>query len=65
MLDSDDELRAEATERLREIERRVDDDLKRAFKHFAYLTRDAQQRVHVEWQNLDEGQGSSLLGTYV
>jgi hypothetical protein len=65
MLDPDDELRAEATERLREIERRVDEDLKRAFRHFAYLTRDAQQRVHVEWQNLDEGQGSSLLGNYV
>jgi hypothetical protein len=65
MLDPDDELRAEATERLRETERRVDEDLKRAFRHFAYLTRDAQQRVHVEWLNFDEAQGSSLLGNYV
>jgi hypothetical protein len=65
MLDPDDELRAEAVERLRETERRVDEDLKRAFRHFAYLARDVHQRVHVEWKSLDEGQGSSLLGNYV
>ena len=65
MLDPDDELRTEASGRLRETERRLIEDLKRAFRHFAYLTRDAQRRVQVEWQSFDEGRGSSLLGNYV
>lgn len=65
VLDPDDELRVEAAERLRETERRVEEDLKRAYRHFAYLARDTEHRVHVDWKNLDEGQGSSLLGNYV
>jgi hypothetical protein len=62
-LDQDDDKRPEAQAELRAATQRVDDDLQKAFQHFAYLTRTDQTKV--EWQRFDDDGKTALKGTHV
>ena len=63
LLDQDDDKRPEAQGELRASAQRVDDDLQKAFQHFAYLTRTDQ--TDVEWQRFDEDDKTALKGGHV
>ncbi|WP_411152054.1 DUF499 domain-containing protein [Streptomyces sp. A30] len=62
-LDPDDDKRPEAQAELRAATQRVDDDLQKAFQHFAYLTRTDQ--TEVEWQRFDDDGKTALKGGHV
>ncbi|TDD84857.1 DUF499 domain-containing protein, partial [Actinomadura rubrisoli] len=62
-LDPADDKRAEAQAELRTATKRVDDDLEKAFQHFAYLTR--TDRIEVDWQRFDDDTKTTLKGTHV
>jgi len=62
-LDQDDDKRPEAQAELRAATQRVDDDLQKAFQHFAYLTRTDQ--TEVEWQRFDDDGKTALKGGHV
>ncbi|HEV8647826.1 MAG TPA: DUF499 domain-containing protein [Actinomycetes bacterium] len=64
ILDPDDELQQEARDRLRAAQGQVDDDLKRAFQHLAYLTR-ASTGIVVEWRRFDSETKTALSGNVV
>ncbi|MFI7289981.1 DUF499 domain-containing protein [Streptomyces anulatus] len=62
-LDHDDDKRPEAQAELRAAAQRVDDDLQKAFQHFAYLTRTDQ--TEVDWQRFDDDGKTALKGGHV
>lgn len=62
-LDQDDDKRPEAQAELRSAAQRVDDDLQKAFQHFAYLTRTDQ--TEVDWQRFDDDGKTALKGGHV
>ena len=62
-LDQDDDKRPEAQIELRVATQRVDDDLQKAFQHFAYLTRTEQ--TEVEWKRFDDDSKTALKGGHV
>ncbi|MFE2152540.1 DUF499 domain-containing protein [Streptomyces lavendulae] len=62
-LDPEDDKRADAQAELRNATQRVDDDLQRAFQHFAHLTRTDQ--IEVDWQRFDDDTKTALKGGHV
>ena len=64
LLDPDDELHEEARRRFRDMQAQLDDELRRAYQHFAYLTRSAAGIV-VEWRRFDSDKQTALSGNTV
>ncbi|MFG1612453.1 DUF499 domain-containing protein [Nonomuraea wenchangensis] len=62
-LDREDDKRPEAMAELRSATERVDNDLVRAFQHYAYLTR--TDKVEVDWKRFDDDTKSALKGSHV
>lgn len=62
-LDLDDDQRREALEQYRDVERKLDEDLERAFQHYAYLVRADETKI--EWKRFDADDQSSLKGHHV
>jgi hypothetical protein len=61
LLDENDELQDEARNKLREAQSEVDKELRRAFRHMAYLIRASTGTV-IEWRRFDSETKTSLSG---
>jgi Protein of unknown function (DUF499) len=64
-LDEHSDLRGEAERKLSEARGRLDQEIKDAFQHFAYLTRDDQDGVSIQWGRFDSETRSALHGNQV
>lgn len=63
-LDPDDDKRPEAQTELRTATERVEADLRKAFQHFAYLTR-TNDEIKDEWHRFDDDTKTALKGGHV
>ncbi len=61
----DDDLVITAQEELRQATGRLDDDIRRAFQHYAYLIRRADRAIEVAWRRFEDDTKSSLSGNSV
>src|SRR6266545_1229921 len=64
MLAPDDELRVQAERQFRELQDQVADDLRRAYRHYAFLTWDGSSTM-IEWARLEGPTETALSGNTV